>query len=87
MTTLKILQQIISRLNLVITNQTGSLGKVTTAIAKNNGNITNISFPSRKTDFFEIIIDIEVRDKIHLSNIIAALRLLSEVSSVERTKG
>ena len=42
---------------------------------------------NRKVDFFEIMIDIEVRDINHLSNIVAALRLLSEVSSVERIKG
>ena len=42
---------------------------------------------SRKVDFFELVIDIEVRDRNHLNNIIAALRLLSEVSSLERVKG
>ena len=40
-----------------------------------------------KIDFYEIIIDIEVRDNLHLTNIIAALRLISQVSSVERVKG
>ena len=63
------------------------MGKVTKAIAKNNGNISNILFSTRKTDFYELVIDIEVRDKNHLTNIIAALRLLSEISSVERIKG
>jgi Guanosine polyphosphate pyrophosphohydrolases/synthetases len=33
-----------SRLNVVLKNQPGSLGKVTTIIAKNNGNISNINF-------------------------------------------
>jgi GTP pyrophosphokinase len=77
----------ISKINIVLTNKAGSLGKAANVIAKNNGNIANIRFINRKVDFFEIMIDIEVRDKNHLSNIIAALRLLSEVSSVERTKG
>jgi len=76
-----------SRIKIVLTNIAGSLGKVTTVIAKNNGNISNIHFTSRKIDFFEIIIDIEVRDNNHLNNIVAALRLLSEVSSLERVKG
>ena len=76
-----------ARLNLVLKNQPGSLGKVTTIIAKNNGNISNINFSVRKVDFFEIIIDIEVRDANHLKNILAALRLISEVSSLERIKG
>tara|TARA_Y100001970_G_scaffold88509_1_gene111717 strand:- start:6170 stop:8293 length:2124 start_codon:yes stop_codon:yes gene_type:complete len=76
-----------SRIGVVLKNQPGSLGKVTTVIAKNNGNISNINFTIRKIDFFEIIIDIEVRDSNHLKNIIAALRLVTEVSSLERIKG
>ncbi len=77
----------VSRINIVLINETGSLGKVTSVIGKNNGNISNIRFINRKKDLFEILIDIEVRDNLHLMNIIAALRLLSEVSNVERTKG
>jgi len=80
-------QLLVSRINVVLVNKPGSLGKVTNIIAKNNGNISNILFSTRKIDFYEIVIDIEVRDKNHLTNIIAALRLLSEVSSVERVKG
>ena len=47
--------QSISKINVTILNKPGSLGKVTTVIAKNNGNISNINFSTRKKDFFEII--------------------------------
>ena len=80
-------QFLTSKINIILSNKAGSLGKVTTSIAKNNGNISNINFYSRKIDFYELIIDIEVRDKNHLNNIIAALRLLKEISSLERVKG
>ena len=80
-------QQSTSRIKVILQNQMGSLGKVTSVIAKNNGNISNINFSTRKKDFFEIIIDIEVRDINHLNNIIAALRLLNEVSTLNRIKG
>ena len=80
-------QQSTARIKVVLQNQPGSLGKVTTIIAKNNGNISNINFSTRKKDFYEIIIDIEVRDINHLNNIIAALRLIYEVSSLIRIKG
>ena len=80
-------QLLIARINVTMTNKPGSLGKITTTIAKNNGNISNIRFKNRKDDFFETIIDIEVRDKNHLSNIFAAIRILNEVSSCERIKG
>ena len=76
-----------ARIVVVLFNKPGSLGKITTVIAKNNGNISNILFSVRKSDFFEIIIDIEVRDANHLQNIIAALRMEKEVSSLERLKG
>ena len=76
-----------SRIVVVLFNKPGSLGKITTVIAKNNGNISNINFLVRKIDFFEILIDIEVRDAKHLQNIIAALRMESVVSSLERLKG
>ena len=76
-----------AKISVVIKNQPGSLGKVTTVIAKNNGNISNINFSVRKSDFFEIIIDIEVRDANHLQNIIAALRMEPDISSLERIKG
>ena len=80
-------QLLVSRINVTLINKPGSLGKVTSVIAKNNGNISNILFVNRKVDFYELIIDIEVRDKNHLVNIIAALRLVSEIPSVERIKG
>ena len=76
-----------SKIVVVLENKPGSLGKITTVIAKNNGNISNINFSVRKLDFFEIIIDIEVRNSNHLQNIIAALRMEPEVSSLERLKG
>ena len=62
-------------------------GEESVRLVKSNGNISNINFYSRKIDFYELIIDIEVRDKNHLNNIIAALRLLKEISSLERVKG
>ena len=80
-------QLLVSRIKVTLINKPGSLGKVTSVIAKNNGNISNILFTTRKIDFYELIIDIEVRDKNHLLNIIAALRLVSEIPSVERIKG
>ena len=80
-------QNSIARINVILKNQPGSLGNITTIIAKNNGNISNINFFNRKKDFYEITLDIEVRDKSHLNNIIVALRLVSEVSSLIRVKG
>jgi GTP pyrophosphokinase len=75
------------RLNVVIANQLGSLGSLTTVIGKNNGNIMNLKIVNRSTDFFEILIDVEVKDVKHLTNIIAALRATPNINSVERARG
>ena len=41
----------------------------------------------RAADFFEVIVDIEVRDVKHLTGIIAALRASPSIASVDRLKG
>jgi guanosine-3',5'-bis(diphosphate) 3'-pyrophosphohydrolase len=75
------------RLDVVITNAPGSLGSLTTVIGKNSGNISNLKIINRSIDFFEIIVDVEVADLKHLSNIIAALRATPSVNSVDRARG
>ncbi len=71
----------------MIANQPGSLGSLTTVIGKNMGNISNLKIVNRSLDFFEIIVDVEVKDLKHLSNIIAALRATPSINSVERARG
>ena len=75
------------RLDVVISNTPGSLGSLTTVIGKNSGNISNLKIINRSIDFFEIIVDVEVTDLKHLSNIIAALRATPSVNSVDRARG
>jgi GTP pyrophosphokinase len=76
----------VGRINLVVANEPGSLGSLSTVIAKNLGNITNLKITNRSTDFFEMLLDIEVRDVKHLTNIIAALRATPAINSVERAR-
>lgn len=77
----------VGRINLVVANEQGSLGALSTVIAKNYGNITNLKITNRTQQFWEMLIDIEVRDVKHLSNIIAALRATPAINSVERARG
>jgi GTP pyrophosphokinase len=51
------------------------------------GNISNLKITSRSTDFFEMLIDVEVSDVKHLTNIIASLRANPLIASVERARG
>ena len=75
------------RLHLVVANEPGSLGGLSTIIGKNYGNISNLKITNRSVDFFEMLIDVEVQDVKHLSNIIAALRATPVVISVDRARG
>ena len=83
----EITQELVGRLNVVIANEPGSLGSLTTVIGKNLGNITNLKITNRSVDFFEMLLDVEVKDVKHLSNIIAALRATPVINSVERARG
>jgi GTP pyrophosphokinase len=76
----------VGRLTIVITNEPGTLGSLSTVIAKNLGNINNLKITSRSLDFFEMLVDVEVKDVKHLTNIIAALRGTPAVSSVDRAR-
>src|SRR5688572_20601818 len=80
-------EQHVGRLSVVITNQPGSLGSLTTVIGKNLGNISNLKITNRSIDFFEVLVDVEVKDVRHLTNIIAALRATPAISSVDRARG
>ena len=75
------------RLNVSILNEPGSLGAVSTIIGKNGGNITNLRIINRSTEFWDLLLDVEVKDVKHLVGIIAALKAMRCVQAVTRTRG
>ena len=76
----------IGRINVTITNKSGSLNTLTQVIADFGGNITNFLINKRSDDFFQLIIDIEVNDAKHLNEIITGLRTNLTVYEVNRAK-
>ena len=76
----------VGRLSVIMANEPGSLGSMSTVIAKNLGNINNLKITNRSLDFFEMVVDVEVNDVKHLTNIIAALRATAAISTVERAR-
>ena len=80
-------ESLVGRINLVVINERGTLGTLTTVIGQNFGNIHNLKFTSRSVDFYEMVLDIEVENTKHLNDIIAALRATPEISSVDRAQG
>ena len=76
----------VGRLIITIANEPGALGTLSTVIGKNGGNITNLKIMNRSLDFWDMMIDVYVRDSRHLSDIIAALRSTPEITTVNRAR-
>ena len=76
-----------ARITATIRDAPGVLGVVCTAIGEAGGNIVNLRMHHRQLDFFDVDIDMDVRDARHLTNISAALRALPAVEEVERARG
>ncbi|MGB0749354.1 MAG: RelA/SpoT family protein [Magnetospiraceae bacterium] len=77
----------VGRLQVTLANEPGSLGNLSTVIAKNHANIVNLKITNRAVDFFDMLVDVEVDGVKHLSHIIAALRASPAISSVDRFRG
>jgi GTP pyrophosphokinase len=76
----------VGRLFVTIANEPGSLGTLSTVIGRHGGNIINLRITSRSVDFWELLIDIQVSDVKHLTNIIAALRATPVINQVDRAR-
>ena len=68
----------------MLTNEPGSLGELSNLIARYNGNIANLNIVYRTVSYFELLVDVEVKDLKHLTDIIAALKASKAVSYVSR---
>jgi GTP pyrophosphokinase/guanosine-3',5'-bis(diphosphate) 3'-pyrophosphohydrolase len=76
-----------ARLTATIRNAPGVLGQACTIIGEAGGNIVGLRMDHRESDFFDVDIDLEVRDARHLTNIAAALRACPPIETVERARG
>jgi GTP pyrophosphokinase len=74
----------ITKLRIVILNKLESFAIITNIICSNGASITNIKVEHRSVDFFDLLVDIKVKDVIHLGEVQAALRVCSNVRSVRR---
>ncbi len=77
----------VGRIQLTVMNEPGSLGTLSMVIGRNEGNISNLKITNRTREFFDLLIDVEVRDVKHLADIIAALRATPAINTVERARG
>ena len=76
-----------ARIKAQISNEPGSLGTLTTAIGRLDGNILNVRVNSRTTDIVELLLDVQVQDLSQLTNIMAGLRAIPSIYQIDRAKG
>lgn len=72
------------RLKIMLANEPGTLAELSNLIARNSGNIANLNIVNRTVSYFEIFVDVEVKDLKHLTDIIAALKASKVISYVAR---
>lgn len=73
-----------ARIVATISHTPGALANVTKIIGDAGGNLINISTINRSPAFFDMILDLEVNNKRHLSQIIAAMRTSTYVVGTTR---
>jgi (p)ppGpp synthase/HD superfamily hydrolase len=73
-----------SRVDLTAVNRTGSLSVITQTIADFDANITNLSMIHLNEDFCDLTVDVEVRDKEHMEQLVSALQGSRVISTAKR---
>ena len=76
--------EFVGKINVTIKNKIGSLGVLSSIIAKSLSNIRNLKITERNNDFYKINIDIDVKNKNHLSKVIVSLRASEFIDNVSR---
>ena len=74
------------RVTVIANNSPGALAALTNAVAKQDGAISNIKITHRQQDFFEALVDVEIRDLRQLNQVIAGLRGAAGIAQVERAR-
>ncbi len=73
-----------AKLSVTALNEPGTLAQIAQLIGEADGNIDNLRMVRRAPDFTEMLIEVEVWDLEHLTQIVSGLKGKSVVSQVER---
>ena len=74
-------------LNLLVINERGVLAKITSVMAESGANIDNISVDEGDgSSFANLRLIVQVRNRVHLADLIKNLRKLSKINKINRVK-
>jgi GTP diphosphokinase / guanosine-3',5'-bis(diphosphate) 3'-diphosphatase len=73
-----------AKISVTVLNEPGTLAQIAKVIGEADGNIDNLRMLRRASDFTEMLIEIEVWDLDHLTDIITGVKAITAVSQVER---
>ena len=73
-------------IHLTIRHDAGVLGRICSLIGAQGANISDLEFLDRKPDFYRIAVEVELRDREHLHNLLTALEAESDVAQVARVR-
>jgi GTP pyrophosphokinase len=76
-----------ARIEVVVMNEPGALAQVTAILAQQGANIVNLQLKDRDRAHHRFIMDVEVDDLKHLSELVTGLRAPSLVVTAERMQG
>jgi GTP pyrophosphokinase/guanosine-3',5'-bis(diphosphate) 3'-pyrophosphohydrolase len=71
-------------LEIVISNDAGTLGRICTLIGEQKANISDLRFTDRKPDYYWLIIDVDLRDVEHLHMVMTVLEAETDVAQISR---
>jgi RelA/SpoT family (p)ppGpp synthetase len=76
-----------ARIEVVVMNEPGALAQVTAILAQQGANIVNLQLKDRDCSHHRFIMDVEVDDLKHLTELVVGLRAPSLVVAAERMQG
>lgn len=77
-----------TNLNLTVANQPGMLAKIAAGIADANSNIDNVSVEeSDGSAYVNLYFTVQVKNRIHLADLMRGLRKIPDIVRINRTKG
>jgi len=76
-----------ARIEVVVMNEPGALAQVTAVLAQQGANIVNLQLRDRDRAHHRFVMDVEVDDLRHLSELVVQLRLPALVVSADRLQG